>query len=64
MSPVHVFLLLAFWIILILGSIGTALALLRGDFDWRMIFLPMWAIITGLLTYATVDDWKRSKKST
>ncbi len=53
--------LVASWTILLIGTAGTVLALRNGSVEWQMIFLPIWVVITGMLTYAAIDDWRVRK---
>lgn len=60
-AVVRTVVLAAFWLVLLLGAYATAFDLLLGKVDWWMLLLPMWVVVTGLVTYSAWDDWKKTR---
>jgi hypothetical protein len=60
-NAARVLVLAPFWIVFLLGAYATAFDLLRGRADWWMLFLPMWGVVTGLVTYAAWSDWNKER---
>lgn len=53
------FVLVAFWVVLVPGAYVIGSDLLQGTVDWWIFLLLMWAGVTGLMTYSAWGDWRK-----
>jgi len=57
----RILVLAPFWILFLLGADATVFNLRLGRADWWMLFLPMWGVLTGLVTYWAWSDVKKER---
>ncbi len=53
------FVLVAFWVILVPGAYVLGSDLLQGTVDWWIFLFLMWVVATGLMTYSAWGDWRK-----